>query len=188
MLRHADPLAAEAFVASRFDADWGAVAGISAGLGRGADEARLLEMAWRPEPDPSVPAAGTPGPAARPQRAAAAPCAITTTTTTTTTSTTDGRHSLNLVAMLEATVRNQPHWPALRYEGATLSYRDFNAMTRRAATVLQGRGVTRGSRVALMCTNTPGFLVAMFGALRLCGGGAGQPQAAGGGSGLHPRA
>ncbi|AOY96278.1 DNA alkylation response protein [Cupriavidus sp. USMAA2-4] len=46
MLRHADPLAAEAFVASRFDADWGAVAGISAGLGRGADEARLLEMAW----------------------------------------------------------------------------------------------------------------------------------------------
>ncbi|AOY96279.1 fatty-acid--CoA ligase [Cupriavidus sp. USMAA2-4] len=74
---------------------------------------------------------------------------------------------MNLVAMLEATVRNQPHRPALRYEGATLSYQDFNAMTRRAATVLQGRGVTRGSRVALMCTNTPGFLVAMFGALRL---------------------
>jgi len=46
MLRHADPLAAEAYLASRFDADWGAVPGISSGLASGEDEARLLEMAW----------------------------------------------------------------------------------------------------------------------------------------------
>jgi len=74
---------------------------------------------------------------------------------------------LNLIAMLEATVRNQPGRPAIRFEGETHSYQDFNAMTRRAATVLRSLGVARGDRVALMCANTPGFLVAMFGALRL---------------------
>lgn len=43
MLRHADSAAASAFIASRFDADWGAVAGAACGTG---DPAALLRAAW----------------------------------------------------------------------------------------------------------------------------------------------
>ena len=44
MLEHAEPAAAEAFVASRFDPDWGAVLGISCGT---AEARRLLDGMWR---------------------------------------------------------------------------------------------------------------------------------------------
>jgi len=43
MLQHADAATAGAFLASRFDPEWGAVMGISAG---GGDAARILERAW----------------------------------------------------------------------------------------------------------------------------------------------
>jgi putative acyl-CoA dehydrogenase len=43
MLQHASPEAAAAFVDSRFDADWGPVAGITAGT---ANPAALLQAAW----------------------------------------------------------------------------------------------------------------------------------------------
>ncbi len=43
MLQHGEPATAQAFLASRFDPEWGAVMGISAG---GGDAARILEMAW----------------------------------------------------------------------------------------------------------------------------------------------
>ena len=43
MIEQATPAAAEAFVASRFDPDWGAVLGLSAG---GADARRLVEDMW----------------------------------------------------------------------------------------------------------------------------------------------
>ncbi|MGO4330002.1 isovaleryl-CoA dehydrogenase [Cupriavidus sp. 2TAF22] len=42
MLEHADAACARAFLDSRFDPEWGAVMGISAG----GDAARILEMAW----------------------------------------------------------------------------------------------------------------------------------------------
>jgi len=43
MLRHADAASAQAFLASRFDPEWGAVMGISAGA---ADAARIVAAAW----------------------------------------------------------------------------------------------------------------------------------------------
>ncbi|MDM0076648.1 acyl-CoA dehydrogenase family protein [Variovorax sp. J2P1-59] len=43
MLRHASPEASAAFIGSRFDPDWGPVAGISAGT---SDPAALLRAAW----------------------------------------------------------------------------------------------------------------------------------------------
>jgi putative acyl-CoA dehydrogenase len=43
MLEQATPAAAEAFLASRFDPDWGPVMGIAAG---GGDARRLVEGMW----------------------------------------------------------------------------------------------------------------------------------------------
>ena len=43
MLQHASPLAAAAFVSSRFDPDWGPVTGISAGT---SDPGALVRAAW----------------------------------------------------------------------------------------------------------------------------------------------
>jgi len=74
---------------------------------------------------------------------------------------------MNLVSMLEATVRNHPDKAAIRFEGETITYRQFNDMILRGAAVLQQCGLAEGGRLALMCLNTPGFLVGMFAALRL---------------------
>ncbi len=69
--------------------------------------------------------------------------------------------------MLEASARNHPDKAMLRYQGRSIGYAEFSDLSRRAATVLHAHGVRAGGRVALMCLNTPGFLAAMFGALRL---------------------
>jgi putative acyl-CoA dehydrogenase len=44
MLQHASPEASAAFIGSRFDPDWGPVAGISTGT---SDPAALLRAAWQ---------------------------------------------------------------------------------------------------------------------------------------------
>ena len=56
--------------------------------------------------------------------------------------------------------------PAFRNMGTTISYASLDQMSRDFAAWLQGRGLEKGSRVALMMPNLLQYPVAMFGALR----------------------
>ncbi|NLB12831.1 MAG: long-chain fatty acid--CoA ligase [Gammaproteobacteria bacterium] len=74
---------------------------------------------------------------------------------------------LTLGTLLESSARRYPDKPALRAAGVELDYAQLHAAARRAAQVLADAGIGRGDRVALMCFNTPGFVIAAFGAWRL---------------------
>ena len=64
--------------------------------------------------------------------------------------------------------RSDPGATALIHEGATVSYADLAARAgERAAAVLAGYGVGPGDRVAVVLPNSPSFVEAFFGALRL---------------------
>ncbi|UEA57374.1 AMP-binding protein [Gordonia otitidis] len=52
-------------------------------------------------------------------------------------------------------------------EGDSLTYAELVDQSRRAATVFAGHGLTSGDRIALMCYNTTGFVIAMLGAWRV---------------------
>ncbi|SEL90680.1 class I adenylate-forming enzyme family protein [Rhodococcus maanshanensis] len=73
---------------------------------------------------------------------------------------------MDLTTMLESTCRKFPDKEAVVYGAERLSYRELVAASKRAAEVLRGRGVRRGDRVAVMTYNTPGFVIAAFGAWR----------------------
>ena len=47
-------------------------------------------------------------------------------------------------------------------EGDSLTYAELVDQSRRAATVFAGHGLTSGDRIALMCYNTTGFVIAML--------------------------
>ncbi len=74
---------------------------------------------------------------------------------------------MNIVALFDSNVRKYPDKPLLRHAGRSVSYAEADALSRRAAAVLASHGVQAGDRVAMMCFNTPGFVVAMLGAWRL---------------------
>src|SRR5690554_5486893 len=74
---------------------------------------------------------------------------------------------LTLATLLESSARRYPDKPALRAAGVELSYAQLHASARRAAQVLADANIRRGGRVALMCFNTPGFVIAAFAAWRL---------------------
>ncbi len=71
---------------------------------------------------------------------------------------------MHLTAVLERAARTAPHKPALIAGDDEISYRRLLDEARRAATVLIDAGVRPGDRVAVMTYNTPGFVVAAFGA------------------------
>ncbi|MFP6562743.1 class I adenylate-forming enzyme family protein [Paraburkholderia sp. B3] len=74
---------------------------------------------------------------------------------------------MHILSLFESNVRKYPHKPMLRYAGASYTYAAIDDLSRRAATVLAQHGVRHGDRVALMCLNTPGFVIAMLGVWRL---------------------
>jgi len=57
--------------------------------------------------------------------------------------------------------------PALRYEGATLTYRDVSRLVARTGGALRSLGVEMEDRVALLLPDTPEFVAAFLGAIRL---------------------
>ena len=57
--------------------------------------------------------------------------------------------------------------PALRYEGATLSYRDVSRMVARAGSALRSLGVEIEDRVALLLPDSPEFVATFLGAIRI---------------------
>ena len=74
---------------------------------------------------------------------------------------------LTLGTMLASSARRHPDKTAIRAAGHNLSYAQLQDAAERAARVLIEAGITRGDCVALMCFNTPGFVIAAFGAWRL---------------------
>jgi len=57
--------------------------------------------------------------------------------------------------------------PAIRYQGATLSYADVAALAARAGNGLRAAGVRAGDRVALLLADSPAFVATFLGALRI---------------------
>ncbi|THT98261.1 long-chain fatty acid--CoA ligase [Lampropedia puyangensis] len=73
----------------------------------------------------------------------------------------------DFVALLEQHARCQPEKLALRTAQRDWSYHALADGGRRAASVLQAHGIGAGDRVALLCFNTAGFMLALLGAWRL---------------------
>jgi len=57
--------------------------------------------------------------------------------------------------------------PALRYEGTTLSYRDVSRLVARSGRALRSLGVDMEDRVALLLPDSPEFVAAFLGAIRI---------------------
>lgn len=74
---------------------------------------------------------------------------------------------MDFVSLLDQHARIQPDKECLRLAGRAWTYAALADLTRRAATVLRAQGIGPGDKVALLCFNSPGFVIAMFGAWRL---------------------
>jgi long-chain acyl-CoA synthetase len=74
---------------------------------------------------------------------------------------------VNLAHVLADGAAQHPERTALLYEGERLSYRELDRRAAVAARVLRARGVEAGDRVAIKLPNTPDYLAAYMGVLRL---------------------
>ncbi|SPB15797.1 feruloyl-CoA synthetase [Caballeronia novacaledonica] len=74
---------------------------------------------------------------------------------------------MNIISLFDHHVRQQPDKAFLRHAGRTYTYAQTDDLARRAATFYARHGIAAGDRVAMMCFNTPGFVIAMLGAWRL---------------------
>jgi len=76
---------------------------------------------------------------------------------------------LNLSAVLldEHITAGGADRPAIRYEGATLSYRDVSRLVARAGSALRVLGVEIEDRVALLLPDSPEFVAMFLGAVRI---------------------
>jgi benzoate-CoA ligase len=77
--------------------------------------------------------------------------------------------SFNLSAVLldEHIAAGRGDRPAIRYEGAILSYRDVSRLVARAGNALRSLGVEMEDRVALLLPDSPEFVAAFLGAIRI---------------------
>ena len=71
-----------------------------------------------------------------------------------------------LVALLDGAFGRHHALPACRFMGRSLSFGQIDDLSRALAAWLQGQGLARGDRVALMLPNLPQYLVAVAAALR----------------------
>jgi len=71
--------------------------------------------------------------------------------------------------LLRRAGREHGDWPALRFYGKTISYRQLDDVADRFASGLRELGVSPGDRISLLLPNTPHFFIAFFGALRAGG-------------------
>jgi O-succinylbenzoic acid--CoA ligase len=70
-------------------------------------------------------------------------------------------------AMFERSVRERPDADAVVFEGRRWSYREFDAIVGRLAAGLEAAGVGAGDRVALLMSNRPEFVAALYATQRL---------------------
>ena len=69
--------------------------------------------------------------------------------------------------LFQHVAQRHPDRPFLRFEGATVSYREANETVNRYAAILTGYGVRRGDVVGLMITNRPETLFLMLATVKL---------------------
>jgi len=74
---------------------------------------------------------------------------------------------MNLARILADGAAAHGDRPALWFEGRSTSYAELERRSAVAASALRDRGVGAGDRVAISLSNSPGFIAAYFGALRL---------------------
>jgi long-chain acyl-CoA synthetase len=67
---------------------------------------------------------------------------------------------------LEESASRFPHNTALTFLGRQISYSELNNLADRFAAALQGLGLEKGDRVALLLPNCPQYVAAFYGALR----------------------
>jgi long-chain acyl-CoA synthetase len=72
----------------------------------------------------------------------------------------------SLVALLDQAFTEHAAKPAYRFMGRTIRFADVDAMSRAFAAWLQGTGLERGDRVAVMLPNVPQYPVVVAGILR----------------------
>lgn len=74
-----------------------------------------------------------------------------------------------LFYFLEEAAKKYADTPCTIFKGATISYREMDAITDRLAAGLAELGVTKGDRVGIFMPNTPQFVMAYFAILKLGG-------------------
>lgn len=72
-----------------------------------------------------------------------------------------------LFYFLEEAAKNHADTPCTIFKGATISYREMDAITDRLAAGLAELGVKKGDRVGIFMPNTPQFVMAYFAILKL---------------------
>ena len=77
--------------------------------------------------------------------------------------------SLPLHRLLEQSATGHPSHTALLYFGQRISYRQLDDLANRFANALLGLGLRKGDRVALLLPNTPEYVVAYYGTLKMGG-------------------
>lgn len=71
--------------------------------------------------------------------------------------------------MMNLNARKYPEKTSLRYNGNSLTYGALREASERAAGLLQGWGIEKGDKVAIMSQNTPDFVIAFFGIIKAGG-------------------
>ncbi len=72
----------------------------------------------------------------------------------------------SLIALLEESFKKYRDLPAYKFMGKTISFGQVDDLSRAFAAYLQGLGLARGDRVAIMMPNVPQYPVAVAGILR----------------------
>jgi benzoate-CoA ligase len=75
--------------------------------------------------------------------------------------------NLSAVLLDEHLAAGRGDRPALRYEGATLTYRDVSRLVARAGAALRSLGADMEDRVALLLPDSPEFVATFLGAIRI---------------------
>jgi long-chain acyl-CoA synthetase len=74
---------------------------------------------------------------------------------------------MNMKMMLQETTERYPENTAIIHAGNRISYKNLNQFIEALAHHLQGLGVRKGDKVAIMLSNCPEFVISYFAALRL---------------------
>lgn len=76
---------------------------------------------------------------------------------------------MNLAQMVNLNARKYPDRVCVRYNGSGLTFGELKDRAERAAGLLQGLGIMKGDKVAIMSQNTPDFVTAFFGIIKAGG-------------------
>ncbi len=75
---------------------------------------------------------------------------------------------MDLCTLIERNAAFAPNKPAIRFEGDSLSYADFDRRIKQTAQALvTALGVHKGDRVAVLSLNRPDYLVLLYSCARI---------------------